>query len=335
MKILVVFTGGTIGSDENNGVISPDSACSYALLNMYSANRGNVENVEFETARPYTILSENLCADRLNSLYDCINSYDISAFDGVIVTHGTDTLQYTAAYLGLVFAGSRTPIVLVSANYPLGDKRSNGLVNFTAAVDFICSGSGTGAFAAYCNKGENPKIHRAEKLLAHAAYSDELHSIFDEYYGEIADGKFIKKRCDAASFPDCFQAVSYKSCKGTLHEPAPSLPKKLARHSDIIFLRLYVSPVYPQITPQTKAVLLEGWHSGTLPTADVQFREFCRQAAELGVPVFLTGAQDGFFYESKLMFDELKIRVLEPMPPIAAYMKLWLQFSNGEKENKQ
>lgn len=320
MKILVVFTGGTIGSARRgaaeSGVISPDSACSYALLNMYSASHGNVE---FETACPYTILSENLCADRLNSLYDCINSYDISAFDGVIVTHGTDTLQYTAAYLGLVFAGSRTPIVLVSANYPLEDERSNGLANFTAAVDFIRFGGGTGAFAAYCNKGENPKIHRAEKLLAHAAYSDELHSIFDEYYGEITDGKFIKS----------------SACRGEQHEPAPYLPKRLAKHSDIIFLRLYVSPVYPQITPQTRAVLLEGWHSGTLPTADVQFREFCRQAAELGVPVFLTGAQEGFFYESKLMFDELKIRVLEPMPPIAAYMRLWLKFSNDEKGNKQ
>ena len=53
-----------------------------------------------------------------------------NAYDGVIITHGTDTLQYTAAFTGYIMAGAQIPIVLVSANYVLEDVRSNGVDNF-------------------------------------------------------------------------------------------------------------------------------------------------------------------------------------------------------------
>lgn len=314
MKILTVFTGGTIGSarrgSAESGVISPDSACSYALLNMYASSHGDAE---FETAFPYAILSENLRAENLNSLCACISAHDLTAFDGVIVTHGTDTLQYASSFLGFVFANSKTPVVLVSANYPLEDKRSNGFANFAAAVDFIRSGEGVGVFAAYKNNGENPRIHRAQRLLAFDAYSDRLRSVFDEYYGEIIGGKFVKNA--AYSDDESFSA--------------PARPVRLCEPSGIIFIKLYVSMTFPKLSRDVKAVLLEGWHSGTLPTGDDSFARFCKCAEDLKIPVYLTGAQRGFFYESKLKFDELGIRVLPPSSPIAAYMRLWLEISQS------
>lgn len=84
------------------------------------------------------------------------------------------------------------PIVLVSANYPLDDSRSNGFENFVGAIDFIKSGSGNGVFVSYKNADLPVTIHRASRLLAHSAYSDELHSIFDESYGKIQNGIFVK-----------------------------------------------------------------------------------------------------------------------------------------------
>ncbi len=81
---------------------------------------------------------------------------------------------------------------------------------------------------------------------------------------------------------------------------------------------------YPQIRQGTKAVLLEGYHSGTLNTDGSELTKFCAEAEKCGVPVYLTGAEQGFFYESKLMFEKLKIEVLPPASPIAMYMKLWM-----------
>ena len=81
---------------------------------------------------------------------------------------------------------------------------------------------------------------------------------------------------------------------------------------------------YPEITENVKAVLLEGFHSGTLNTDGKALNDFCKKAKELNLPVFLTGACKGFYYESKLKFDELNIKVLPPASPIAMYIKLWL-----------
>ena len=52
---------------------------------------------------------------------------------------------------------------------------------------------------------------------------------------------------------------------------------------------------------------------------------FCLGAEREGVPLFLTGSEEGFDYESKQAFDELGINVLPPMSPTAAYAMLLLK----------
>lgn len=303
MKILVVFTGGTISCSSDNGVLHTDKLNSYLLLDMYAErDRG----VEFTAVQPYAILSENLCGENLNALYECIEHYNLADYDGVIVTHGTDTLQYTSAFLGYAFSNSDTPIVLVSANFPLADSRSNGFDNFCGAVDFIRSGGGRGVFAAYKNKGENVNIHRGTRLVGHMPYSDDLHSVADCCFGEIVDGEFVKnlaysEQADEMSFDEILFD------KMAVYKVSP-----------------YVDMVYPRLDKDVKAILLEGYHSGTLATAGERLEKFCKSTEILNIPVFLTGACKGFEYESKLAFDRLKINVLPMASPIAMYVKLRL-----------
>ncbi len=306
MNILVVFTGGTIACSENGGSLSPNVKNSAVLLNMYSKVD---DSVNFISAQPYSILSENLSAENLITLYNCIKSYDLSSFDGVIVAHGTDTLQYTSAFLSYTFGLCDTPIVLVSANYPLSDERSNGFANFCTAVDFIKSKSANGVFVAYKNEGESPKIHRASRILAHTAYSDSVFSIFNSFYGEIVDNSLVKN--------PSYTELEDETCFADSVENIIS--------SKVLKLNPYVGFSYPILDDlNIKAVLLEGYHSGTLNTDSKELKEFCSEAEKLNIPVFLTGACKGFFYESKLLFDKLKIKVLPPASPIAMYIKLWL-----------
>ena len=75
MKILVIFTGGTIGSKENDGWIGPNSTTKSLLINTYKQNSS--DDIVFDTVTPYEILSENLDADNLTALIDCLfdNAY--------------------------------------------------------------------------------------------------------------------------------------------------------------------------------------------------------------------------------------------------------------------
>lgn len=306
MKILTIFTGGTIGCSSFDGVLSPDKANSYLLLDMYLKSH---TGVDFIPVQPYTILSENLNGSNLATLYECISSYNLNDFDGIIVTHGTDTLQYTASYLSYCFGLREIPIVMVSANYPLTDDLSNGYINFCSAVDFIKSGNHRGVFVSYKNTAESfTTIHRASRALPHLPYSDDVYSIFNSVYGKVENGTFTKNE-------------SY-------YEEADSndfvCNPKLSESSDVLYIRPYAGIKYPEITADTKAILLEGYHSGTLNTSSVGLKNFCSKAYEMGVPVFLTGACKGFYYESKKLFSDLKINVLPSASPIAMYMKLWI-----------
>lgn len=303
MKILVVFTGGTISCSADGEVLHTDKSNSFLLLDMYK----RIDKcVEFATEMPYTILSENLCGKNLNALCECIRNYDTDGLDGIIVTHGTDTLQYTSAFLGYTFSNSRIPIVMVSANYPLADKRSNGFANFCTAVSFIKSCRGRGVYVAYKNKDKVPEIHRGTRVIAHTAYCDDVMSVFNLWCYRLENGIFVKNPC--------------------YREQADEISLENSVYDDKLVYKLMVYPdmPYPELDGNVKAVLFEGYHSGTLATDDERFVAFCKNADRMGIPLFLTGATEGFEYESKLAFDRLKINVLPPASPIAMYVKLRL-----------
>ena len=92
----------------------------------------------------------------------------------------------------------------------------------------------------------------------------------------------------------------------------------------VLYLRPYPGMIYPELTDEYKAVLLDSYHSGTVGTASEGIKNFCKSAEDKNIPVYLTGSEQGFNYESKQKFSGLGIKLLPPMSPAAAYMKLWL-----------
>ena len=62
---------------------------------------------------PLSILSENLTVDHWNRLLDTLRPVlreGRAAYEGIILTHGTDTLAYTAALLDQLLAGTPLPV---------------------------------------------------------------------------------------------------------------------------------------------------------------------------------------------------------------------------------
>ncbi len=58
----------------------------------------------------------------------------LPAFDGAVVTHGTDTLGYTASALSFMLPRLSKPVVLTGAQRPLGEVRSDARLNLIDAV---------------------------------------------------------------------------------------------------------------------------------------------------------------------------------------------------------
>lgn len=332
MKIKILFTGGTIGSKVgNDGYISLDKQNPYKLLDMYQKScQKNAQTFDIE--EPFCILSENMNEEYLNRLILCIQKIlEESEIEGIIITHGTDTLPYTAAVLSYIFGTECIPIVLVSSDFPLEDDRANGLVNFKYAVDFIQNGYGKGVFACYCNQEEFPLIHRGTRLLENVPYTAFVRSVKDSYYGKYKGNQYEKNSayhfdCSSDCSSDCNSGiVSDKKCYKHMDIKEYELCKNTG---EIMWLHSCVGMYYPDITEKTKAVLHDSYHSGTICISE-GLKEFMNQAKIHKVPVFVTGiAGDEKNYETIKEYQNLGIWILSGISPVAAYCKLWLALSN-------
>ncbi len=277
-KILVVFTGGTIGSSAKGGSVGLNVSSRKELLDEYAQAKGDA--VTFDTKSPLNILSENVQPKDLLTMYECVNSADFSAYDGIIITHGTDTLCFTVNWFSRVMRATPVPIVFVSSLYPLGDPRSNGLKNFSGAVDFIEQTGLKGVYCAFANDNENCKIHLGSRLI----YPDETngfyHSVLDAYFAEITDG--------GVKFNDNPYAPTEKSVRGFKGENAPAA---LSTEVMLITMRSLLNfASYDFSRKRPKAVVVELSHSGTVCTEGsalnfVNFAEYCK---ECGVEVVIS-----------------------------------------------
>lgn len=308
MKILVIFTGGTIGSTVKGEYISTDGNKPRVIMEQYR-QRGGRENVEFEYESPYTILSENLSGRNMAELGACVQRGLEKDYDGIVITHGTDTLQYSAAAISYGVGNVDIPIVLVSSNYVLEDSRANGGDNFYYGVDFICNHYGNGVFVSYRNQDGKTYIHSGLNVLAHEAYSDEIHSVGNQFYGLYENGIFK------------FNPEYRKK-----EVPCLGLPK--GESSGVLRMAVHPGMCYPKDLQEIRGILLESYHSGTLCASVAEFQNFLLEANQKGIPVYLIGVNNETDYESVKEWEKSGIRILPMMSPVAAYMKIWLELEN-------
>ena len=130
MKLLFVFTGGTIGSSITGEYISTDKNKPYKLIETYKSKFGFIDS--YDITEPYSELSENNTGNTIKCLVSCVKKHINQVYDGIIVTHGTDTLQYSSAALAYSLGNIDIPVCFVSSNYPIEDSRANGIVSFTS-----------------------------------------------------------------------------------------------------------------------------------------------------------------------------------------------------------
>lgn len=129
-RILVLHTGGTIAMKEDTltGGVSPD--VSNPLMD---APIHIDEDVELIVEDIFNLPSPQMTPNEMLQLKERIQLAHISGIDGVVITHGTDTLEETAFFLDTTI-GSQLPIVVTGAMRSSNEIGSDGLYNFESAI---------------------------------------------------------------------------------------------------------------------------------------------------------------------------------------------------------
>jgi L-asparaginase len=222
-NILLVFTGGTIGSQAEKGAINTSSAAGFKLLQLFAERDKDPCSITFKTVQPLQILSENLHPRHWQQIAASIEAEDLDCFDGIIVTHGTDTLAFSAAALGLCFSWLQIPMLLVSSDLPLDNPQANGLPNFLCAVEFVRKVSQGGVFVPYQNAGQTMLVHLATRLASCLPLGSDFISVQSKAYMQFDDGEFSRLHafCDSKCSPAILKADF--SARILLIKPYPGL----------------------------------------------------------------------------------------------------------------
>ncbi|MCX6553703.1 MAG: asparaginase [Candidatus Aminicenantes bacterium] len=131
-KILLIHSGGTIGMtrDGQDGVLRPDRF--YASLLKVIPEISTIADIEVEI--PFVLDSAELNFQHWQKLAAIVKDH-LPESDGVVITHGTDTLAYTASALSYMLQNIPIPVILTGAQRPMDELRSDARNNLINAVE--------------------------------------------------------------------------------------------------------------------------------------------------------------------------------------------------------
>ncbi|MFZ0843447.1 MAG: Glu-tRNA(Gln) amidotransferase subunit GatD, partial [Nitrosotalea sp.] len=87
-----------------------------------------------------------------------LDSYSRSDYDGIIVAHGTDTMQYTASALAFSLVGFPKPVALVGSQRSSDRPSSDAALNLIAATKFLIDIHSPGIFVVMHNNSSDDEI---------------------------------------------------------------------------------------------------------------------------------------------------------------------------------
>ncbi|MEX1191144.1 MAG: asparaginase [Brumimicrobium sp.] len=132
-KILMIYTGGTIGmiEDSETGVLT---AFDFNHLNdqIPELSKIDAELVVVSLGMPIDSSDMNpLIWQELAQMI--VNNY--ADYDGFVVLHGSDTMAYTASALSYMLQGLTKPVILTGSQLPIGTIRTDGKENLITSLE--------------------------------------------------------------------------------------------------------------------------------------------------------------------------------------------------------
>lgn len=143
-KLLLLTTGGTIASTPTEEGLRPTAhgegllsligavGCEVTVCDLLALDSSNIQPEEWQ------LIARSIFRERAN-------------YDGIVVTHGTDTMAYTASMLSFMLQNIDLPVVLTGSQLPIFHPLSDAPENLRVAFAMAQSGA-PGVFVAFNRK---------------------------------------------------------------------------------------------------------------------------------------------------------------------------------------
>ena len=309
-RILLIGTGGTIASEMTEGGLTPELTTEQ-LLSHVPAISGicTVDCIQL-----LNLDSTNITPDHWRMMARCIRAR-YEEYDGFVITHGTDTMAYTAAALSYLIQGSPKPVVLTGAQKPIGFDSTDSKVNLMDA--FRCGAEDLPGISIVFNSrvilGTRAKKTRSKSFQAFSSinYPD---------LGVLRDGvllRYIRQECGAK--PVFYDQLDTKVA---LLKLVPGVDRGLADY----------------LLERNDALIIESFGVGGLPE-DSGLYDCVREAMATGKTVVLTtqveneGSDLGVYHVGHALKNDLGVLEAYDMTTEAVVAKLmWILGQTRRRE---
>ena len=181
-KVLLIGTGGTIASEATGAGLAPELTSEQLLEQIPEI----CDFCSVKCIQPLNIDSTNMTPAHWMEPVKHIRLH-YSDYDGFVITHGTDTMAYTAAALSYLIQGSPKPIILTGAQRPITFESTDSKINLVDA--FRCATEDIpGVSIVFNNKVILGTRARKTRSKSFQAFS----SINYPYLGVLRDGVFLQ-----------------------------------------------------------------------------------------------------------------------------------------------
>ena len=198
--ILMLATGGTIASRDTGQGLAP-AITSQEILGYVPAIGALCQ---VETIQLMNLDSSNLGPRHWLRIARAIEEH-YERYDGFVVTHGTDTMAYTAAALSYLIQFSPKPIVLTGSQKSICLENTDARMNLYNAFLYAAAEGSRGVSLVFDGKVISGTRARKERTKSYNAFS----SVNYPELAVIRDGRLIRylPPLDAKESPDFYRAL--------------------------------------------------------------------------------------------------------------------------------
>lgn len=311
----LILTGGTIGAEEDDSVLSvgedPTRAESELLADAWPGS--GEPNIVVES--PIRQLSENLEPQHWVRIAEAVRKLvDTDHVTSVLILHGTDTMAYTAAALSFLLADINRPVVLTGSLVPSGHPDSDASRNVHTALVAL-QALERGVYVAFATRPDRPsEVHLGTRVRKLRAKFEAFESINRDVVGVVEGDDYV----DGLPYVPDDHEEKYKQ----------------AIDENVLALRLYPGLNFDLAFDSIErggvsGVIVELYASATGPddTEDrFSLTRFIRRCAERGVLVGTTVVEmpwtNGNTYETTLAIQAAGGVFLHDMLPETATVKM-------------
>jgi glutamyl-tRNA(Gln) amidotransferase subunit D len=191
-KVTIVSTGGTIASrvDYRTGAVRP--AISARDLYSIVPELSNLAVVDTEIL--FSVFSEDLTPKHWTKTAETVAKHVCNGADGVVVTHGTDTMGYTAAALSFALQNLPVPVILVGAQRSEDRPSSDAALNLVGAV-YAASKAPFAEVAVAMHESVSDEavvLHRGTKVRKlHTSRRDAFKTVNAQPVAKVSNGQIV------------------------------------------------------------------------------------------------------------------------------------------------